>query len=88
MTTITKRIDRFAEAEVDDEIVVMVLDKGEFFSLTGTGKAVWRLIDEQPDRTALGGALRAQFDVSEQQLSSDVDQFLTQLQGFGLIDES
>ena len=36
MTAITKRLERLTEAEIDDEIVVMLIDKGEFFSLSGT----------------------------------------------------
>ena len=47
---LAKREDRFTEAAIDDEIVVMRLDNGEFFSLSATSAAIWRLIDGTNDR--------------------------------------
>jgi hypothetical protein len=87
MTAITKRLERLTEAEIDDEIVVMLIDKGEFFSLSGTAVAIWRLIDGTRDRPALNRELAAEFEVPEQQVAADVDEFLARLQGLGLIDE-
>jgi hypothetical protein len=87
MTAITKRLERLTEAEIDDEIVVMLIDKGEFFSVKGTGVAIWRLIDGTRDRAELTRSLAAEFGADERQISSDVDEFLALLDGFGLIDE-
>ena len=87
MTVITKRLDRLTEAEIDDEIVVMLIDKGEFFSVSGSGVAIWRLIDGTRDRAALNRDLAAEFDAPEQQIMADVDEFLARLDEFGLIDE-
>ena len=87
MTAITKRLERLTEAEIDDEIVVMLIDKGEFFSLSGTAVAIWRKIDGTRDRSALNRELAAEFDVPEQQVAADVDEFLERLGGLGLIDE-
>lgn len=88
MTILTKRPDRFTETEIDDEIVVMHLDSGEFFSLTGTAAAIWRLIDGTRDRAALIHALAAEFDGEERQVSTDVDEFLTQLRKIGLVSDA
>ena len=87
MTAITKRLERLTETEIDDEVVVMLLDKGEFFSLSGTAVAIWRLIDGTRDRAALSRALAEEFEAPEQQILSDVNQFLARLHGLGLIDE-
>jgi hypothetical protein len=75
------------EAEIDQEVVVLLIDKGEFFALSGTGLAIWRLIDGTRDRAELSRAVAAEFDAPEQQISNDVDEFLERLHGFGLIDE-
>lgn len=88
MTILTKRPDRFTETEIDDEIVVMHLDSGEFFSLTGTAAAIWRLIDGTRDRAALIHTLAAEFDGEERQVSTDVDEFLTQLRKIGLVSDA
>lgn len=85
MTVLAKQAGRFTEAEIDDEIVVMRLDTGEFFSLAGTAAATWRLIDGTRDRDALVKALAADFDGGEADIALDVDEFITQLKEFGLI---
>lgn len=85
MTAITKQVDRFAETHIDDEIVVMRLDSGEFFSLAGTAAAIWRLIDGTRDRAALIEALAADYDNDESDIAADVDHFLAQLKEQGLL---
>lgn len=85
MTGLTKQVDRFTETGIDDEIVVMRLDSGDFFSLTGTAAAIWRLIDGTRDRAALIEALGEQYESDAVELAADVDEFLAQLQEQGLI---
>jgi hypothetical protein len=85
MTTVAKLGGKYSETDIDDEIVVMRLDNGEFFSLAGTGAVIWRLIDGTRDRAALINALASQFEGDELQISTDVDDFLNQLREMGLI---
>ena len=85
MTAIAKLTDRFTETEIDDEIVVMKLDSGDFFSITGTGCAIWRLIDGARDRVALVAALLAEFPDGADAIAGDVDAFLRTLQDEGLL---
>ena len=85
MTWISKQAGRYSEAEIDDEIVVMHLDTGEFFSLVGTAAATWRLIDGKRDRSALIAELASQFDADEREVAADVDQFVVRLREVGLL---
>ena len=85
MSAITKRGDRFTEADIDHEIVIMRLDNGEFFSLSGTGAAIWRLIDGNRDRHALAAAAAGEFDAGESEILADVDKFLLRLRETGLL---
>ncbi len=85
MTAITKLSDRYTEAAVDDEIVVMRLDNGEFFGLSGTGAAIWRLIDGERDRASLIEALAAEYSTDERQIETDLDEFLLELSEAGLL---
>lgn len=82
---INKLSDRFTEAEIDDEIVVMRLDNGEFYALSGTAAATWRLIDGKRDRTALLGALAREYAGGEDEMAADVDELLMQLRDAGLL---
>ena len=85
MSVLAKRPDRFTETEIDDEIVVMRLDTGEFFSLSGTAAAAWRLIDGTRARTEILDTLAAAYGTDESAIVADVDDFLAQLKEQGLI---
>lgn len=74
-----KATDRFSETAIDAEIVVMNLDSGDFFSLSGTARAIWLLIDGAHDRDALVAELARQFDMAPDAIVGEVDQFLAQL---------
>jgi hypothetical protein len=87
MAVIEKPVGNFTETDIDDEIVIMRLDNGELLSLSGTGAAIWRLIDGTRDRDALLTALAAEYAASEQQLVEEIDDFLAQLTEAGLIAE-
>ena len=88
MTILTKQTNRFTETEIDDEIVVMLLDSGEFYSLTGTAAAIWRLVDGARDQAALTDALSADFDGCGTDISVEVEQFITELKELGLVANS
>ena len=83
---ITKAQASFSETAIDDEIVVMHLVSGEFFSLTGTGRAVWLLLDGTRTRDAVVAAAAEQYDVSPADIAADVDEFLTLLGAAGFLD--
>lgn len=85
MTAITKLSDRFTEADIDHEIVIMRLDTGEFFSLSGTSPSIWRLIDGERDRPALIDALLAEFEADESLIAADVDELIGRLKDIGLL---
>jgi hypothetical protein len=85
MSGIAKLTDRFTETDVDDEIVIMRLDSGEFFALSGTGAAIWRLIDGKRNRGLLIAALAAEFKADGMDIAADVDEFIGRLKGIGLV---
>jgi hypothetical protein len=85
MIAIVKQADRFSETDIDDEIVVMRLDNGEFFSLAGTAAATWRLIDGKRGRKELVAALADQFEGTTAEITADIDEFLASLQDMGLV---
>ena len=85
MTALTKHRDRFTEADIDQEIVIMRLDSGEFVSLSGTSAAIWRLIDGTRDRDTLVAALASEFDADHRRIGADVDGFLGQLRDMELL---
>jgi len=82
---LTKATGHFTETEIDDEIVVMSLESGDFFSLTGTAKAIWLVLDAGLDRQGLIAHLVGEFGAAPDAIGPDVDTFLEQLRGAGLL---
>lgn len=76
---LTKCADAFSETAIDDEIVLLNLADGTFFSLTGTGAAIWGLIDGARDRDALIAALAQAYGAAPAAIADDVDAFLDDL---------
>ena len=85
MTAITKLTHRFSEADIEEEIVVMRLDTGDFYAITGTGATIWRMIDGSRTRDDLTKLLAEEFDGDGTGLSNDVDRYLDELERHGLI---
>ncbi|MEQ1497708.1 MAG: PqqD family protein [Novosphingobium sp.] len=83
---LAKAADQFSETVIDDEIVVMSLASGDFFSLTGSARAIWELIDGTRTRAALLADLAAAFGRTEADLAGDVDAFVAQLGSAGLLE--
>lgn len=76
---------RFVETRIDDEAVVMNLDSGDFFSLEGTARAIWELIDGSRDRAAVVAALAESYGGPPEAIAADVDAFLAELHAAGLL---
>jgi hypothetical protein len=85
MTAITKCFERFTEAGMGDEVLLMRNDNGEFFSLPQTAATIWRLIDGERDRAALVAAAAREHGVADADIQADVDEFLAELRELGLI---
>jgi pyrroloquinoline quinone biosynthesis protein D len=80
-----KRPAAFTETTIDDETVVMSLESGDFFSLTGTAQAIWGLIDGQRDGAAIAASLARNYGAEPGDLTEDIGEFLGDLAAAGLI---
>jgi len=83
---LTKANGRFSQTEIDDEVVVMSLESGDFFSLTGTARAIWDLIDGTRDRAAILDQLAQGYGSSAEEIAADFDAFIAQVRAAGLLD--
>ena len=83
---ISKCPKAFTETEIEGEVVVMDLARGDFFSLTGTAAAIWRRIDGSRSREVLIAELAAEYELGADAVTADVDAFLAQLGAAGLIE--
>lgn len=82
---LAKAAGSYTETAIDDEIVVMSLASGDCFSLTGTARDIWLRIDGTTDRESLVAGLASDYGVSAEVIGADVDDFVAQLRGAGLL---
>ena len=76
---------RIVETEIDDELVVMDIETGDFLSLVGSAREIWGLIDGTTDRAAILDTLDEAYSAPRNQLANDLDAFCAQLREAGLI---
>lgn len=80
---IRKLTQAFTETAIDQEVIVMSLASGEFYTLVDTARAIWLLIDGNRDRAGLIAALAA--DYGPEVDAGEVDGFLGALAAAGLV---
>lgn len=80
-----KAIHRFSEASIDGELVLMCLESGDFYSLSGSALRVWQLIDGEHSRNDIITVLAQEYSCTLNDLTEDVDAFLGKLRGAGLL---
>ena len=69
----------------EDEVVLLNLNTGFYFSLTGTGAKIWELLGRSEDLTAIRAAILADYAVEPDSLDEDLRQLVAQLTEHGLV---
>ena len=80
-----RRIDKVLDADIDDETVVMDIDKGRYFGFNKTGTRIWSLLAEPMVIRDLCDHLTAEFNVPPEQCEPEVFDFLGSLLTRGLL---
>ena len=85
MTKPRKITANYVETEIDDEILLVDLDGGELFSLSGTAREIWRLIDGKRALDEIADTVARDYSVEEKQLQRDIERFVAQLRDAALV---
>jgi len=70
---------------IDGETIIIDLATGTYYSLRGTGGAIWDLLMEGRDSTQLATALAAEYTAPVDEIETAVESFLGELIGASLI---
>ncbi len=70
------RNEQIIDGELDDNQVMMHLDKGKYYGLDSIGKRIWELIAEPKTIQEITAVLLEEFEVSSVQCNQDVHDFL------------
>ena len=71
--------------QIGDEIVLLDLQKEQYFGLNPVAARAWQLMGEKVTMQAISTRLLAEFDVSEAELLRDLGELVQQLEASGLI---
>jgi pyrroloquinoline quinone biosynthesis protein D len=82
---IVKLPEAFRETTVGEEVAVMRLSDGDFFSLTGTARTIWELIDGRRDAAAIVAELGQRYAADAAMLEAEVERFVGELRQAGLL---
>ena len=72
-------------SEVDGEVVMMSVQRGEYFSLTGVASRLWEMIAEPRSIGELTAAISAEYDVPADQCHPDIAAFASDMLAAGLV---
>jgi hypothetical protein len=71
--------DSVLSTELDSEGVLLNLETGEYFGLDEVGLEMWKALNSQPDVDVARTTLLQQFDVTEEVLARDLQEFVAKL---------
>ena len=70
---------------VADEMILLDLETGTYFTLNPVGAAIWKHIENGDDRAAAIAAVVEQFEVDLETAAADFDEYVEALTAEGLL---
>jgi hypothetical protein len=80
------RSDGFVDAEIDNEVVALSVEKGTCYGLNGVGSKIWRALATPIRIGDLCSALLSEYEVDPDVCERQVIDLLEELRAEGLID--
>ncbi len=66
-------------AEIGGEAVMMSIEKGAYFGLNPIATRIWDLIDQPQSIAELIAVISAEYEVSDEQCATDVQEFVSDM---------
>ena len=85
MQTTYKRSDDMLGAAVGDELLMMSVAQGNYYSLNEVGKRIWELLERPMSLDELVAQLTEEYDVPEAACREEVERFLTAMRERGML---
>lgn len=79
------RNEEIDATDLDGEVVMMNLEKGQYFMMNKVGSRIWEIIHEPVKVTSIISILLGEYDVEEMECQCTVIQFLNNLKNAELI---
>ncbi len=76
------------EAELDDELVMMSIELGEFYSLGNIAREIWQMLEKPVSVEQLVGNLSSRYQVDPETCKRDVVAFISELTEHNLVEKA
>jgi hypothetical protein len=72
-------------ADLEEDLVMLDIDQGKYFSLNPIGKKIWELLETEASLDEICSKLLLEYDVSMEECTNDVKNHLEELAQLKLI---
>jgi hypothetical protein len=83
--TLVSRNQDLIAASIDNDLVMMSVDQGEYYGITGVGSQVWEMIAEPIALEEIARRICAEYAVDETTCKTDIQSFVKELFQLGLV---
>ncbi len=84
-TTLFTRNPNLVAADIDGDLVMMSIEQGEYFGITGVGSRVWELLAAPTTVANITCVICAEYAVEEATCQADMQTFVEELIQLGLV---
>ncbi|WP_271077309.1 PqqD family protein [Aurantiacibacter sp. MUD61] len=81
-----RKTDNFVETVVDDELVLLHIINGQFYSLKDTGRRAWELLEDNKQFGSLVNAMCGEYEVAEDTCREELGKLFGDLQERTLVE--
>jgi hypothetical protein len=81
-----QRQQRILSASVDDQIVMMSVERGQYYNLNAVGARIWNLLETPRTLAQIVAALAEIYEAPEETIHAEADAFLGRLEREGLLE--
>lgn len=80
-----QRNNETISGRLDDELVMMDIQKGKYFSLNPVATSIWDLLEKPIALDAICNQLREEYEVGADQCRAEVEACLNEMEQLGMI---
>lgn len=82
-----KILENIVWRDVDNEVVILDIESGNYFTLDGVGRMIWKHLADGNSIADTTEAVINEYDVSEENAKSDIEGLIEQLKEEKIIEE-
>jgi len=80
--------ERALYENVDNEVIIIDIQTGNYYHLTGSGQSIWLLLQQQPTSETIIAAFEARFPSQRPLIADAIQQFVQQLKDAALVTDA